>query len=443
MIQLTSDQQTALDRFIEFLFSDDQQLLINGYSGTGKTTLVSHLLAKIPETLATIQSLTGVSREAFQVTVVATTNTAVSEIRTKLPHNILDSISTCTIDSFLALAGVKNWQTGGLDMVPSTSKPRPTITRDIIFIDESSMLETWKYDYLIDSIKSHQAKIIFIQDPAQILPVCTEAIRPLGPFDNWKDSKVVWLKEIVRQTLNGSNELHPIAKLGLAFREAVMTGTLPDLSQYLCNEIQLLSREEMDAKILDHTNQGKFTTGSSVYLAYNNSSVSRENSRIRSYITSSPTLGSTDRLVVNGMYKITTPKGVVTLTNQQKLNHIEYLDTFLVEILPDYEVQVEQYRDTYLGADFLYVPYELKQQILKYLWNNKHKKEYFKVKETFVDVRPSFASTVHKAQGSTCDTAFIDLSNISNIVGVESMESFYRLMYVAVTRASSQLYIVE
>jgi exodeoxyribonuclease-5 len=57
---------------------------------------------------------------------------------------------------------------------------------------------------------------------------------------------------------------------------------------------------------------------------------------------------------------------------------------------------------------------------------------FFTVKDQYVDLRPPFASTVHKAQGMTLDQAFIDVADIGQCT---RWYDAIKLMYVALTRA--------
>ncbi|MCI0501381.1 MAG: ATP-binding domain-containing protein, partial [Epsilonproteobacteria bacterium] len=59
-------------------------------------------------------------------------------------------------------------------------------------------------------------------------------------------------------------------------------------------------------------------------------------------------------------------------------------------------------------------------------------KLFFQIKELFVDVKYTYASTIHKLQGSTYETIYIDLTDIERMHDKDMM---YRLLYVAITRA--------
>ncbi len=63
-------------------------------------------------------------------------------------------------------------------------------------------------------------------------------------------------------------------------------------------------------------------------------------------------------------------------------------------------------------------------------------KTYFMVKQGWLDLRPAYASTVHKAQGSTFDIAFINLTNIGEGFTTEDVA---RLCYVSTSRAAKEV----
>ena len=66
-------------------------------------------------------------------------------------------------------------------------------------------------------------------------------------------------------------------------------------------------------------------------------------------------------------------------------------------------------------------------------------KLFFIIKETFIDVKYIYASTIHKLQGSTYDTVYIDLREIENMKDKDMM---FRLLYVAITRASEHIKVL-
>lgn len=72
----------------------------------------------------------------------------------------------------------------------------------------------------------------------------------------------------------------------------------------------------------------------------------------------------------------------------------------------------------------------------KKMWEN-----FFALKEFFADVKYTFASTIHKLQGSTYDTVYIDLFSLSANTYIDR-DQLYRLVYVAMTRAAKDIKIL-
>ena len=67
----------------------------------------------------------------------------------------------------------------------------------------------------------------------------------------------------------------------------------------------------------------------------------------------------------------------------------------------------------------------------KELWE-----EYFNIKDTWLDLRSQYASTVHKAQGSSYDKVFIDLDDIGRC---NIASDVARMLYVAISRAKKKV----
>ena len=75
-------------------------------------------------------------------------------------------------------------------------------------------------------------------------------------------------------------------------------------------------------------------------------------------------------------------------------------------------------------------------KLIKYFTKNKNWERYFFMKRSFPDLRPRDAATVHKAQGSSYITAFVDLGNLSTC---RDPNLAARLLYVAFTRARTRV----
>ena len=76
--------------------------------------------------------------------------------------------------------------------------------------------------------------------------------------------------------------------------------------------------------------------------------------------------------------------------------------------------------------------------LVKYYKRQKNWERYFYLKQNFPDLRPRDAATVHKSQGSTYDSVFVDLGNISTC---HQADQAARMLYVAFSRAKHKVYV--
>lgn len=77
-------------------------------------------------------------------------------------------------------------------------------------------------------------------------------------------------------------------------------------------------------------------------------------------------------------------------------------------------------------------------QLLAYYKRIKNWSVYYHLKNSFPDLRQRDAATVHKSQGSTYDTVFIDLGNLSTC---HQPNMVARMLYVAFSRAKTRVYL--
>ena len=73
-------------------------------------------------------------------------------------------------------------------------------------------------------------------------------------------------------------------------------------------------------------------------------------------------------------------------------------------------------------------------------FNRRKWQKYFGLKNSFANIQYHFATTIHKSQGSTYDTIYIDLNSLIYNTHIDD-EFKYRLIYVAITRARNNIKI--
>jgi exodeoxyribonuclease-5 len=129
----------------------NKEIGLVGYAGTGKTTITKELIARIRE----LKGKTGLS---INITLLAPTNKAALVLRSKTDEECN------TLHSMLYGAPFET-ETGVLVWKPASDSLR----NNIVFVDESSMIQEELYKDLINLCKN--CVIIFIGDDYQLEPV--------------------------------------------------------------------------------------------------------------------------------------------------------------------------------------------------------------------------------------------------------------------------------
>ena len=202
-ITLSDDQEAARAAFVNFLISPDEQVMVlEGYAGTGKSTLVKTLLDNMPKYLK-MAKLVNPSMYEYETVLTATTNKAAEALAQ------ISGAEVRTIHNFLGLRVVKDFRTGATELIPRDRTPESGC---ILVIDEASMIDSKLLTIIFE--KTTNCKIMFIGDPAQLPPVkyTTTPVFNAG----FKTAK---LTKVMRQA-----EGNPIITLATQFRETVTTG---------------------------------------------------------------------------------------------------------------------------------------------------------------------------------------------------------------------------
>jgi exodeoxyribonuclease-5 len=174
-IDFSTDQQVALDAILAWRAGrprgDTQRLTLGGYAGTGKTTLVSYLVERWP-------------------------NTAVCALAGKAAHVLRSKGAEArTIHSLIYVPRVEN---GKARFV----RRRTLGAYETIIVDEASMID----HVLMHDLLSFGLPVLFVGDHGQL--------EPIGTNPGLMKDPDVRLERVHRQALD-----NPILRLATAFRE--------------------------------------------------------------------------------------------------------------------------------------------------------------------------------------------------------------------------------
>lgn len=411
---LNQGQQAAADAFFQFLFSDQKEMIISGPGGTGKTHLMSWLIDQVMPRYFETCRLMGIEPQYDDVRMTATTNKAAEVVA------VATSRPTETVHSFLNLKVTDDFATGESKLTKTTAW---TVHEDkILFVDECSMIDQPLRAMIQEG--THNCKIVYVGDHCQLAPV-KETLSPI-----YRDKLSFYeLTEPMR-----TKDPH-LQALQAQLRHTVETGEFYPIRE-VPGVIDHLDDGDMQFAI-DHVFRQQ--THESRILAYTNARVMEYNDYIRQ-LRGLPVEYTKGEFLVNN--------SAIRLKNRMLSVEEELTVTSAapttddIAIEPNVMLNIRRMTlETRLGEVFyeIMVPTDRAHftELLRYYRRTKNWNRFFHLKNTYPDLRPRDAATVHKSQGSTYDSVFVDLGNISTC---NMANQVARMLYVAGTRPRTRIF---
>ena len=440
-IVLHSDQQKVYNNIIhtieDIIKTDmmwDNVVSLVGAAGTGKTFLTTQIIKYFID-------------NEYSVAVTTPTHKALSVLRDNISQaGLLNSaLSLKTIHSFLNIKLFTDY-TKGIQkfIVDKASKDNSQV--DLLIVDESSMVSTELYQYIIEAVEADRVKaVLFVGDKFQLLPI-----------DGGKNvlkqvNKIFELNQIVRQA-EGSY----IIKIATEAREIIKTKNYTLLKEFFAsnfdNNIEFF--HNINSFYYDYYQDSNWRDEDKIIASFKNSDVDAHNRVIRKQFwmeqgknTEIDTLLVGDELVFHDAYtvndRVVFHNGDLVKLSYVKKEYLESLDIYYWECKDEHNIEFKvvdpdsnmRYNKC-LKSFAQSAKTEANYKIRKDKW-----KIYFELKNMFANVKYKFASTIHKLQGSTYETVYIDLINLEYMERT-NIDDLYRLVYVAMTRASVNIKIL-
>ena len=390
-MQFTSDQARAIQAVLDFVKSKKDLITLGGYSGTGKTTTISH-------SMSLLRSIK--RHKHISIAYCCFTGKASTVLFEKLraAKSISGNTDYCGTIHGLIYKPVKDAR-GNIIMWEKAFK----IPYDLIVIDEASMVG----DNIFEDLRSYGIPIIAVGDHGQLPPVFSKF--------NLMENPMIRLETIHRQA-----EGNPIIKLSMMARcgEVIPTGKWAGPGGEQVEKTETRGSELI--KTLPRVEDW-------MILAGRNSTRTAVNGSIRAILGRSGPVTTNERVIClknnrqagiyNGMVGI--------IKSVQKVPNPDFLNV---------KVEFDISGLNFHGDIFLH---QFGNEKTLRGWKDwKTRKEYLEM-----DLRNLFdfgyALTVHKSQGSQADNVLL----IDERMSAMSDENYNRWVYTGITRSSKNLII--
>ena len=424
-LALNADQQATVQNVFSFLLSSSKEFQISGPAGVGKTHLMKFIMQHTLKEYKMACQILGKRHVDFTIALCATTNKA-AEVLTQAT-----SFPASTIHSFMSLKIKDNYSTGKSDI--QKTRDWKVHHNTLIFIDEASMIDADLHEYIKQGTDS-TCKIIYLGDACQMAPVFEE-ISPI--YAN--PTNVSTLSIPMRNS--GQPALMALCN---QLRDTVKTGVFQPI-----DEVPGAIDHVDDQQAFDFVNVAFLTPEPTArILAYSNLKVQEYNRFIRNLRGLPATFVEGERLINNSSIPLNVGDNIFNLAIESeieilKINSAPYTVWASDDLNSDFDVYDVEFavigHKGAAGTRFrkqLPVNHDRVDQLIKAFAKRKNWERYFYMKKDFPDFRQRDASTVYKAQGSTHETIFLDLTNIGSCTNNSQLA---RMLYVGASRATTRL----
>jgi exodeoxyribonuclease V len=435
---LTDDQRRAVS-FVTTALTEHGQAVLGGYAGTGKTYTVGHIVSDARS-------------RGLSVLVVAPTHKALAQVRARLPGGV----ETATAHRALGLRVVDS-DDGTQGATPTQDAMLPFY--DLVVVDEASMISSAIYEGI--QRERGNARVLWVGDPAQLPPV-GETESPVFA----RVAAQVRLTEVVRQAQDSG-----ILALSLRIRQRIERGervTIDDVREHEGADLQVMQGGTAAVATLT---AGAMRAGCvPLAIAWTNAAVESLTQQIRAQRRGGDTRPYVpgDRVTFGRPYRITYLDGegeeryffihtstcaTVLYVSPPQRDH-RRVDCVSLCLLLDESgeridvtapldrlalataVETARRNQGHYNSRRRRAGGTTEDERAFRLWRSMH----YSLRDSYADLRDMYASTAHKAQGSTVDAAVIHWDDCSK--NPDAAEAA-RLLYVAITRASRFLVVVH
>ena len=421
---LTSCQQKALDNFKKFLITPHtREFLLTGMGGSGKSFLIPEFLKAAVKMTEVNQVLTGTTTPIVSSIHFASPTHKAASILTDYLSTVNSSYHVQTIHSLFRLKRVINEDTGKEEYFKPKNINLPFDAYSILFIEESSMVGEYLHKIILKYYPK-TAKIVWLGDILQLPPV-KESIPAV-----LVNTHGLYQSELVTPVRFDNPEL---IALNQELRTAVVEQRLPKFKR--SKYVYSLDKNQFIQSIL----QNDFYNENIKVLAWTNKKVGYYNKLIKEHIfQGKPSINSfhiDERIVAKKT--IINPKYSTRIHSQAEMV-IKDIQTTTLPI--ENELLEFSVLSTTRGQFTVPVNHSKALQAIQHLKKSGTWKKWYEYNDEFAQLFSPYSFTIHQSQGSTYSKIYVDLPDI---LKNRNKNEVYRLLYVACSRAKSELILLE
>lgn len=420
---------------------------LTGAAGTGKSHLTVQIVADVYKMIRSSKY------QHDNIWITAPTHKAVGILRDEMKKNEIKNIICTTIHSFLKLKLKRDFNTGAEKYVADKFDQNQH-RASLLVIDESSMVSDEIYNLVLEAVATRKVHaVLFVGDPYQLLPVSNNGENKVYMLKNQYQ-----LTQIVRQ-----QEDNAIITLSQKIKNCIKEQSFPKLDSLFedienSKDIEIFTNK--DNFMEDFYKNKNWNSEDKIFTSFTNETVESINELIRQQYWNEQGISNPDFLLAGDTLRfksslnddgINSAKTNGVFCNDEEVilesAEMQYHNELGIKYWMCQVVNRKNSKFYVLDPDSLITFNKILQNIAidaknasssfnRGLW-----RKYFMLKNSFANVNYSYAATIHKLQGSTYDTVYIDLNSLMHSSRID--EDFrYRLVYVAITRARKNVKIL-
>ena len=426
--QFSQDQLDAVDNICDKLIDSNSKnhaiAVLTGSAGTGKTTVVREIINKI-----------NTNSPLTTIELCATTHRAATVLGNIAKAPVTTGHALFKLRPSITKYGKEALTNTGICKVPHES---------VVIIDESSMIGNQFLKAIVDIVKERALKLLFVGDPFQLPPptdICSIFDGSLYTFKlttvhrQAGGNPVLEKANEFREYMEGVRDIEPTLETDINSKgEGIHVLPHSDfVAKFVQKYIDYSAGAEVDIPLCTYTNESAINYNSMVrkaaYFLENTIEPFYKGERL-----------ITNSAVIHGDKVILTNNETVYVNDYTK-GESYGIPGYFISLTGTYNDYTQSNRKKVFSPKTKAAADKVLKKEKTLAVKSKSKtgwQAYYKIKNSLADLRPPFAGTTHKAQGGTFPAVFIDKLNINKC---KNPATRARLFYVALTRASENVYI--